>query len=79
MVVLREGRLQIQLPRGVQGWKFDDHRTHGLSTMKAVDFIIEQNKSFWFVELKDPSIPSAPPDRPEEYKADLMENRLGAC
>lgn len=45
MTVLEEGTLQLVLPRGTQGRKFDDD-THGLShCMKAVDFIIETSDS----------------------------------
>lgn len=76
-MILREGRLQIRLPQGVLGSKFDDNRTHGLShTMKAVDFIIEARGSYWFIELKDPSVPTAPSEWKETYERDLIKDRL---
>jgi|SRR5580765_215317 len=55
MTVLVEDDLQITLPVGVDGRKFDDGASHGLShCMKAVDFIVEFNDRIWFVEFKDP-------------------------
>ena len=59
MTALREGDLEISLPSGAHGRKFDD-ASHGLShCMKAVDFIIELNDRIVFVEIKDPDSPSA--------------------
>lgn len=50
---LREGELQISLPKSVQGRKFDD-QTHGLShCMKAVDWIIDLPDKVYLVEVKD--------------------------
>lgn len=60
MKVLAEDDLQITLPTGVNGWKFDDGTSHGLShCMKAVDFIVEFDEKIWFVEFKDPESPNA--------------------
>ncbi|MGC8733127.1 MAG: hypothetical protein ACP5RC_12855, partial [Halothiobacillaceae bacterium] len=60
MTVLAEGDLQITLPAGVVGRKFDDEASHGLShCMKAVDFIIELEDRTYFVEFKDPENPNA--------------------
>ncbi|HPE69744.1 MAG TPA: hypothetical protein P5560_10040 [Thermotogota bacterium] len=59
MTVLREGALELTLPNGVQGKKFDGP-SHGLShCMKAVDFILEEPDRILFVELKDPDHPHA--------------------
>ena len=50
---LREGELQISLPKSVEGRKFDDE-THGLShCMKAVDWIIDLPNKVYMVEVKD--------------------------
>ena len=50
---LREGELQISLPKSVEGRKFDDE-THGLShCMKAVDWIIDLPDKVYMVEVKD--------------------------
>lgn len=60
-MVLREGNLELELPPGAKGWKFDD-AGHGLShCMKAVDFIVELPDRLFFVEIKDLSIRPADP------------------
>lgn len=62
MTVLDEDDLQITLPAGVAGRKFDDETSHGLShCMKAVDFIVELDDRTLFVEFKDPENPNAKP------------------
>lgn len=54
MTTLREGELQITLPRGAIGRQFDGP-DHGLShCMKAVDWVIELPDHIRFIELKDP-------------------------
>lgn len=60
MTVLAEDDLQITLPDGAVGRKFDDETAHGLShCMKAVDFIVEMEDQVLFVEFKDPENPNA--------------------
>jgi len=62
MTTLAEGDLQIALPAGAAGRKFDDGATHGLShCMKAVDFIVELEDRILFIEFKDPDHPTAHP------------------
>lgn len=62
MTVLTEDDLQITLPTGVSGRKFDDGISHGLShCMKAVDFIVELEDQILFIEFKDPENPTAQP------------------
>lgn len=59
MTMLREGDIEIRLPSGARGRKFDD-ANHGLShCMKAVDFIVELSDRILFVEIKDPERPGA--------------------
>ena len=58
MTTLREGALQLRLPAEAQGRKFDDEN-HGLSCMKAVDFIVELPDRLFFIEFKDPEHPDA--------------------
>ncbi|RMD96330.1 MAG: hypothetical protein D6816_19070 [Bacteroidetes bacterium] len=70
MTVLREGALELTLPHGVQGRKFDDS-SHGLShCMKAVDFIVEEPDRVLFIEFKDPDHPRA---NAEDRKVFLKE------
>lgn len=83
MMVLAEGDLQITLPAGVMGRKFDEGATHGLShCMKAVDFIIELDDKLLFVEFKDPDDPAALPERQrlfvEEFRSGVLDNKLKA-
>ena len=74
MTVLQEENLELTLPHGVYGTKFDDH-SHGLShCMKAVDFIVEEPDRLLFIEFKDPDHPHA---NPEDQKAFLEELQTG--
>jgi hypothetical protein len=59
MSVLKEGNLQITIPNATGYRKFDDPTTHGLSCMKAVDFIVEMPDHLLFIEIKDPEDPLA--------------------
>jgi hypothetical protein len=55
-----EGDLQIQIKGVVDARKFDEPSSHGLNNcMKAVDFIVELNDSYLFIEFKDPQAPGA--------------------
>jgi len=59
MTVLREGNLELRLPRAASGRKFDEG-AHGMShCMKAVDFIVEFPDRIMFIEVKDPDDPAA--------------------
>jgi hypothetical protein len=63
MTTLREGNLELKLPAGIKGRKFDDEH-HGLSNcMKAVDFIVELPDRLFFIEFKDPDVPGAAAER----------------
>ena len=76
MTVLAEDDLQITLPAGVVGRKFDDETGHGLShCMKAVDFIVELEDRTYFVEFKDPENPNA---KPKDSTAFLKKFMSGA-
>ena len=76
-MVLQEGRLTINLPPNVAGWKFDDE-SHGLShAMKAVDFIVWCNDNVvWFIEIKDPSQNRDNLDAEKNYLRNLKSGRL---
>ncbi len=72
MTILREGALQLSLPRGVQGKRFDD-RDHGLShCMKAVDFVVEEPDRVLFIEFKDPDHPGADPSSRSTFMNELV-------
>jgi hypothetical protein len=56
---LTEGDLQIVFPSGISARKFDDDQ-HGFAhCMKAVDFIVELDDRYLFIEFKDPQHPKA--------------------
>lgn len=76
MTALREGNLEMRLPNGADGRKFDD-ATHALShCMKAVDFVVELPDRFLFIEFKDPEHPSSPPANRERSKAEFLSAQL---
>ena len=78
MTTLREGDIEIGLPSGAQGRKFDDNAVHGLSHagMKAVDFIIEEDDRILFVEIKDPDDPSADEGSRSRFVAQVRRGEL---
>jgi len=75
MTVLEEGALQLTLPNGVDGRKFDDE-THGLShCMKAVDFIVETPDRVLFVEFKDPDQRHAKQKDKDKFVQELLSGK----
>ena len=57
MTTFTEGNLRITFPRTAKARKFDSPE-HGLShCMKAVDFVVEEDRRISFIELKDPEHP----------------------
>ena len=59
MTTLTEGKLQITVVGAISARKFDGD-CHGLShCMKAVDFIVELDDHYLFIEFKDPQNPEA--------------------
>ena len=58
-MILKEGELEFNFSDALDGYKFDEtdqtsEHYHGLShCMKAVDFIIELESDYLFVEVKD--------------------------
>ena len=51
MTVLTEGSLEITFNNVLDATKFEEH---GLTTMKAVDFLVELDDRYLLVEVKDP-------------------------
>lgn len=83
MKVLTEGDLQITLPAGATGRKFDDGATHGLThCMKAVDFVVELDDRILFIEFKDPYDPAAAAERQHlfmsKFHSGVLDNELKA-
>ena len=59
MTEMTEGNLRIVFPDDVNVRKFDDPGAHGLTCMKAVDFVVEEAQRTLFIEFKDPEHPEA--------------------
>lgn len=59
MKELLEGNLKLSVPKEIVARKFDD-ALHGLThCMKAVDFILDLQDRYIFIELKDPENPNS--------------------
>ena len=75
-MVLTEGDLQLAVPDGLQGGRFDGPQYDASHCMKAVDFVLEAQDHDLFVELKDPQHPNAPPASPDDYLGRALVNEL---
>ena len=77
MATLTEGDLRIDITDKAHVRRFDDEATHPLShCMKAVDFIIEWEDRYWFVELKDPQNPNAREEARSQFADKLRRAQL---
>ena len=56
---LQERDLEFDFNGAVSAIKFDDGKTHATSSIQPVDFVIEFEDCFRFVEVKDPDEPGA--------------------
>lgn len=74
MKVLRENDLEFYFESAVEAIVFDDNELHKGNSIKRVDFIVEFNDRFDFIEVKDPDIPSAA--NPAAFKDKLMNGNL---
>ena len=68
-----EDNLRLSYTNGIQIRRFD---THGLSTMKAVDFIAECEGETYFIELKDPDSPGATTEQRDAFEERLSNKSL---
>ncbi len=67
MTLLTEGDLQVSFKDASGGRKFDGDE-HGLShCMKAVDFIVEFDDRYLFIEFKDPQHPLSVSQNQEDF------------
>ena len=76
MATFTEGNLQITFPRNVNVRKFDDPLSHGLSCMKAVDFIVNEPNKVLFIEFKDPEHPNAKAKNRAEFIKKFCSGKL---
>jgi hypothetical protein len=71
--MLTEGDLEFDFSAAILSEQFDNPETHKLShCMKAVDFIVEWDREFWFVEVKNPSKSSIPPEMKRDKLNDFI-------
>ncbi len=76
MTVFSEGNLQVTFPPDIAARKFDDTH-HGLThCMKAVDFIVELDDRFIFIEFKDPQHPSSKHTDGEKWIKKFLSGNL---
>lgn len=75
MKTIQEEDLIFDVTSAVTAERFDDNAIHGTkSTMKRVDFIIEEADRVIFLEVKDPDMPGAV--NPEKIRQDLQGGNL---
>jgi len=74
MTVLAEADLEFDFSEAMRAIRFDDDTTHGKSTMKRVDFIVEYADRYIFLEVKDPDNPAAA--NPEVFRQKLLGGNL---
>ena len=76
MIVFTEGNLQITINHEMDARRFDGH-DHGLShCMRAVDFVVELNDCYQFIEIKDPQNPGAPAGTDVLYAQTLLSGGI---
>lgn len=76
MTVFYEGNLQVTFPPNIAARKFDD-ADHGLThCMKAVDFIVELDDRFIFIEFKDPQHPNSKNTDGEKWMRRFLSGNL---
>lgn len=72
-----EADLYFDFSRAVSAFKLDTPQ-HGLSHhLKSVDFVVEWEKQFWLVEVKDPENGGIPAQHRENQQARFREDLLG--
>jgi len=77
MTSIQEGTIRISVPRGGKARKFDDPTIHGLShCMKAVDFIVEEDDRYWFIEIKDPDDPGCDGGSRDDFKKRFLAENI---
>ena len=78
MMMLTEGDLQVSFNDAKNSRKFDAQgQAHGLShCMKAVDFIVEFDDRYLFIEFKDPQHPGATTQRQQRFIQRFKQGEL---
>ncbi len=75
MKTVQEEDLFFDVSFALKSEKFDDKKLHGnKSSMKKVDFVIEDKERIIFLEVKDPDIPTA--SNVAEFRKSLSNDNL---
>ena len=76
-MILTEGDLSFTFNGALSAVKFDDSPAHGLThCMKAVDFVVEFQDYYVFVEVKDPDNPNAQSQTVQAFSDKLQSGEL---
>jgi hypothetical protein len=73
-MTLTEGDLVFNFEGAILALKFDTDTTRSQSSIKTVDFLIEYEDRYMFVEIKDPDAPDAA--NPNAFREKLVRNEL---
>lgn len=76
----READLYFDFSKAIRAFKLDTSQ-HGLShLLKSVDFVVEWEKQFWLIEIKDPDNEGIPAQhrqrQQDQFKQDLLSGQL---
>jgi hypothetical protein len=74
MLDAKDGDLYFDFPDAVSQEPFDDEATFGSTTIQAVDFIVDFETHYVFIEVKDPDKPLAA--NPAAILAKLKDGKL---
>lgn len=80
---LSERDLQIDFTNAVNGFVFDQMKLelpdfHGVAQMHRVDFVVEVEEAFVFVEVKDPGNPKARREGLAKFHGELEDGTLSS-
>lgn len=71
-----EGDLEFDFSGVLSSIKFDGPEHRLSHCMKAVDFILETNDAYYFIEVKDPDHPDANEGNKTRFVGDLQSGKL---
>lgn len=75
--IVTENELEFDFRSALNVVRFDDEQKHGLAhCMKAVDFLVEWDDEFWFVEVKDPDCTRASEKERKKFKNTIKSKSL---
>lgn len=75
--IVTEKELEFDFRSALKVVKFDDEHIHGMShCMKAVDFLVEWEDEFWFVEVKDPDCAMASDKERRKFRKKIENKAL---